>query len=60
MGSFDGSKGRLFFGAIKIGMLSSSIGEELGISPYAVTKSIVYAPQLLEHEDIEEHLLESQ
>jgi hypothetical protein len=34
--------------------------KELGISPSAVSKAIVGAPQLLEHEDIEEQLLECQ
>ena len=34
--------------------------KELGIGPSAVSKAIVLAPQLIEHDDIEEQLLERQ
>ena len=49
-----------YVGVRKVGLTSASIAKELGISPSAVSKSIVRAQQALGHEAIEEHLLESQ
>jgi len=49
-----------YVGVRKFGLTSVSIARELGISPSAVSKSIARAQQALWHEDIEEHLLESQ
>lgn len=49
-----------YLGVRKLGLTSASIAKELGISPSAVSKSILRAQQTLGHEVIEENLLESQ
>ena len=49
-----------YVGVRKLGLTSASIAKELGISPSAVSKAIVRAPQFLDHGDIEEQRLECQ
>jgi putative transposase len=49
-----------YVGVRKLGLTSASIAKELGMSPSAVSKSIIRAQQVSKHEDIESHLLECQ
>jgi len=49
-----------YVGVRKLGLTSVSVAKELGVSPSAVSKSIVRGQQALGNEAIEEYLLEAQ
>jgi putative transposase len=49
-----------YVGVRKLGLTSASFAKELGMSPSAVSRSIVRARQMSGREDIEKQLLESQ
>ena len=49
-----------YVGVRKLGLTSAAIAKELGISPSAVSKSIVRAQQMSWHEDLEREVFECQ